>query len=433
MRHSIITLLICTAVLLSSVQGQNSFTLRLDETNTLQAILDILTTSRAMNYGEWHPNPTAGDPNYFIYISSGSVNLNGADQSITLSLNGTAYAEFSMGFFPFSFSKEKDISIEVSGIPTLVTDPATGQADIALTVTSVNLTVEDVWPNWLPGSSDLSVTLEDHYDGLVFINLLELYPDLDPYYFNNPELIVTDDALLISVHLNQELVLANKSTSNPDGYLPGNLSLENLDTPELTQLNKPSPSSVLARMNDRYIATTHERVIGNEVHLTWTNNVDHKLTTDPFPLSQEFFEEGVIAWYKVQEAVNISSNRQVELQFKDPWYYDETTHSQPDDFRPISPGQYQVFLNQNPQFRDEYPIYRLKAPYVVATQSDIYVFDHWESSGSDDAVFDAQGATTTTNRETPVVFKNPGARVMAKYVNALTEGRIVEIGVQQRP
>jgi len=29
----------------------------LDETNTLQAILDILTTSRAMNYGEWHPNP----------------------------------------------------------------------------------------------------------------------------------------------------------------------------------------------------------------------------------------------------------------------------------------------------------------------------------------------------------------------------------------
>ena len=57
MRHSIITLLICTAVLLSSVQGQNSFTLRLDETNTLQAILDILTTSRAMNYGEWHPNP----------------------------------------------------------------------------------------------------------------------------------------------------------------------------------------------------------------------------------------------------------------------------------------------------------------------------------------------------------------------------------------
>ena len=57
MRHSIITLLICTAVLLSSVQGQNSFTLRLDETNTLQAILDILTTSRAMNYGKWHPNP----------------------------------------------------------------------------------------------------------------------------------------------------------------------------------------------------------------------------------------------------------------------------------------------------------------------------------------------------------------------------------------
>lgn len=268
MRHSILTFLFCTAILLSSVRGQNSFTLRLDETQTLQEMLDVITTSRAMNFGEWHPDPTVNDPSYFIHVSGGSIDLNGSDQSITLNLNGTAYAEFSVGYSQFGFSSEKDVNIEVSGIPALGNGPGTGQADITLTVTSVSVTVEDVWPDWLPGSSDLSMTLEDHYDGLVFMNLLEFYPDLDPYYFqsNAPELTITDDALIISVYLNQELVLANKSTANPAGYLTGSMSLENMDTPELTQLNKQSPSAVLARMNDSYIATTNEHVIGDEVH-----------------------------------------------------------------------------------------------------------------------------------------------------------------------
>jgi hypothetical protein len=38
-------------------------------------MLDILVNSRALNYGEWDPDPSVND--YFIKINSGTVNLNG--------------------------------------------------------------------------------------------------------------------------------------------------------------------------------------------------------------------------------------------------------------------------------------------------------------------------------------------------------------------
>ncbi len=413
MKNSIIMIIIITIIVSSPLKSQESFSIQLDETQTLQEMLDILTNSKALNFGEWHPNPTVEDPNYYIRINSGTVDLIGSSNSIYLSLQATAYAEFNVAWNTFGFSHSESIYIDVLGTPSIENDLVTGLSNIVVNDISVILTF-DIWPDWLPQENIVTVNLEDHYMDLSFINLVEFYPDLDPFYFqsNFPELTVTDNAIFISVSLNQELELANKSIANPTGYLNGSLSLENTDIPELTQTNKPSPSLLFARQNDDYSATTHDRIIGNEVHLSWTNDVDHKLTTDQFPLLQEYFTEGVIAWYTEQRTITIASTPDgAGMDFHDPWYYDEATQIQPDDFRPISSGQYQVFLEQNPDFLPTLPIYHLKAASSYATGREIYAFHHWEGRDVDFG--------NSNNRETTIVFHSGDAIAEAVYVNAL--------------
>jgi hypothetical protein len=420
MKKSIITLISIVMMLTSSLKSQDSFTLRLDETQTLQEMLDILVNSRALNYGEWDPDPSVND--YFIKINSGTVNLNGFDNSINLSLGATAYAEFNIGWDNFGFSYSKDMTIDVSGTPAIENDPVTGLSNVVLNDVSVVIAV-NIWPDWLPIEFIVRMNLEDRFEDLSFINLVEFYPDINPYYFQSsiPEISVTNDAILISIQLNQELEIANKSNSNPLSYLNGSLSLQNFNTPVLTQSNKSSPSLVFARLNDNYKATTHDHTIGGEVHLTWTNNIDHKLTTDLFQLQQIYFNSGLTAWFEEQNTITIASSiGGVALDFHDPWFYDQTTQSQPDNFRPLSEqgdgnGNVQVFLNQNPNNLSSLPIYRLKAPSVgQVTQNDILVFDGWTVSPAGGATLSNSDAPTTS-----VVFLNEGVSITANYVSAL--------------
>jgi len=405
-------------IYISLLSGEESFTIKLDEQQTIQPLLNIVTSSGAMNFGQWSYN---SGTDFFLRVNSATVDLTAANERVNFTLETTAYMNINVSE-TIDLEHEGNITIYLSGSPLIEYYSESGRCRIVFQNISISFESGE-WPDWMIAFANFSAIYAVHFSNMFYFNLVEFYPNLSQYYFQSslPEITVTDDAILISVFLNLELELANKSIANPIGYLNGRLSLQNIDTPELTQTNKPSPSLSFARLNDDYVATTHDRIIGNEVHLSWTNNIDHKLTTDQFLLLQEYFNEGVIAWYEEQRTITITSNLEgAGLDFHDPWYYDETTQTQPDEFLPISPGQYYVFLEQNPDFQPNQPIYRLKAAASYATGTVIYAFDHWDGR---DISFG-----NSNNRETMVVFHSGDATAEAVYVNALT-GAGVQVNV----
>jgi len=148
--------------------------------------------------------------------------------------------------------------------------------------------------------------------------------------------------------------------------------------------------------------------------------------------------------------INVNLTGSHTIQFKDPWFVDYADPSYGNNLRnrgsdavfrtrstPFCPdytttyenGQsYKgVFMDQNLTFNSTKPIYTLKAPQIgQVTSSDIYVFDHWQSPSASVAGFNSSGATSTTNRETPVVFKSANATVTAVYtaVNQIADYRL---------
>jgi|GEM_PF-5525714 len=118
----------------------------------------------------------------------------------------------------------------------------------------------------------------------------------------------------------------------------------------------------------------------------------------------------------------------VQIQFKDPWLIDYTDPEFPNNsrnrgrnapFKTLSSGNlgtdtnhHGVFLNQNATFEDGIPIYRLRGPAIgQVTQTEIYAFDHWEGTNTDFG----NGVTTSSHRQTPVVFTGDNAHIKAVY------------------
>ena len=77
--------------------------------------------------------------------------------------------------------------------------------------------------------------------------------------------------------------------------------------------------------------------------------------------------------------LSITSDFDIDLEIKDPWWVNPDTDEQPDPpiFHTISAGtNYEVFLDQDPNQGMQY--YSLRAPdTLMVTQSDIWVFDRW--------------------------------------------------------
>ncbi len=418
MKNTLNTIFITILLILFPLKAQNSFSFRLDETQTLQELLNVMVNTKSLNYGEWHPDPTISDINYQIKINSGTVDLIGATNTINLSLDATAYAEFNIAYNNFGFSHSKDLMIDISGEPSIEKDIESGDAFIVLDNITVGLTV-NVWPNWLPIESTVTFNLGEHYSELLLVNLVEFYPQLNPYFFRDdiPELNITDDALFITVNLNEEIVLSNKSTSDPDGFLSGTLSLYNIDTPELTHLNQPSPSILFARLNDSYIATTHSEVIDNEKQITWTNDLDFRLTTEQFQMEQMYFNDGLSAWFEEQHEISITAiGAEISPEIQDPWYVRDDGSQTGEDWISIVEF-YNIFLNQNVNFNPGYLIYSLRTSTILNTDTEGFnVFAEWVG----DQVDFGGGNTTTTARETDVVFLSGSAGVEAAYYNVST-------------
>ena len=148
-------------------------------------------------------------------------------------------------------------------------------------------------------------------------------------------------------------------------------------------------------------------------HHYWNDNeVDFTMSLEFWGWDNNYTET---AQFQNINEISINNNilgSIISMEIQDPWLSQNET-----DFTEITGGIHEVFLNQNDQFQDGIPIYRLRAPNIGgATQSEIYVFDQWVGTAGE--VDFGDGATSTTDRTTDVVFKTSGATVTAQYVDA---------------
>ncbi|MFQ6610347.1 MAG: hypothetical protein ACE5D7_06040, partial [Fidelibacterota bacterium] len=175
----------------------------------------------------------------------------------------------------------------------------------------------------------------------------------------------------------------------------------------------------LAENSENFVRTKNKVIDYSSLkyeHHHWNNDIDNILYQNSF--TADYLLEEIS---KFKQVVNLTINSQVPdiILLRDPWYayQDNGTWIQPDEFRPLSEqdddnGNMQVFLNQNLEFNDTDPIYHLKAlPFYVTTYA-IYEFSQWYA---ENAIFDVNGSTSTSNFETPIVFISTGATVEAQY------------------
>ncbi|MBN2602312.1 MAG: hypothetical protein JXR87_09995, partial [Candidatus Marinimicrobia bacterium] len=123
-----------------------------------------------------------------------------------------------------------------------------------------------------------------------------------------------------------------------------------------------------------------------------------------------------------EEINNINLSSQYPIMFHDPWYYNSQTQTQPDDYRTVTSGSFNVFLNQNSDGLPDIPIYSLKAEKRIVTTSDILVFTGWSVSKGTATFLDGAGSL-----ETRVVFGSAGATITSNYSSAITNGLTVEV------
>ena len=216
----------------------------------------------------------------------------------------------------------------------------------------------------------------------------------------------------LTYNRNRYIDLINKSLDN-DENLGGLLSLS-VDNSIIEYNQILSGNKVQIPNRDITVnVQTHNDTLQGQKHLKWGNNSEYfKLEENNLFIESD--APSLAAKFDNQSSVTITSNipNNTQLQIHDPWYYDVNTQTQPDNFQPLTSGQYQVFLEQNESFDPDLPIYRLKAPNIYATEGGIYEFDSWHGSG---ITFNASGDTATNSREANIVFMNANARVTAEY------------------
>ncbi len=396
----------------SFVWSQNYFKIVLDEGTTLNSVFDVLIEAGALNYGSYS---SASGAQYAVNVTNIDVDIvDASDHNLELSVSLSLYADLSIG--NGLFSNNHNLTLDMEYEMTSEYDPI--EKNLSLFADLIYCDIGNI-PDWFEHWLDYQFQM---FDQIPIVELFNIYPELNEYYFSEPIISFTNDAVIVSVALNDELLIANRSVDNPSGFLDGTLSINNITTPALTQSNIVSPSNVLARLNDQYIASTNNIAINDEIHWGWNTANDYKLKTNQLQLTQQYFTDGLTAWFDDQEAISIGTTiddfGDVNFKIHDPWFVENPESDpedwiQPDNFRPISPRQYQVFLNQNEEFLSDQPIYTLKAPNLYATENAIYQFERWHGSN---IKFNVAGATETNDRITDVVFLNGQASVTAEYI-----------------
>ena len=402
------------------IANEKSVSIIIDENETINNTLNLLTKADVLNFGDYNSEGLA----YFFRVNTFSVDLTTGGMDLTL--NTTAYIGYATEIIGADISV--NITLDISADFDLVYD--SGVYKLILDNFYLNPNIEN-WPDeYLPSIPDFfNLYAATCLENLVLFTIPNPFPEIDPNLFETtaPLIELTDDAIIVYLTVQSMTVLANKDINNQDEYLGGTLSLYNTSNSTLNKLNKPSPSTVSVNAGDTYHAKTHSIELSGLYHKTWTEDIDYKLTTTTFPMENYYIEQNIIAYFdeknSVTMSVNPSSVTNEVIQYHDPWYYNESTQTQPDCYRTISPGTYSVFLDQNENFYDNIPIYSLKAPHCGGiTQNVIYGFSEWEA-------FDDSDQPVSTNsewihiehpgeHETSVVFKKAGVKIQAKYIAA---------------
>lgn len=242
----------------------------------------------------------------------------------------------------------------------------------------------------------------------------EIYAQSDQSYYHD---VISEQTM--SYVLNQLLnpnpiSVTFKNVADDGSELDGYLSVSDY----YTQITSGAVKSVPG-FTPLTVFTNQQNLSNNEdellQHHHWNDDEGELLISH----SKIFFPNVVDkAIFKNVEDVTLSDNIQgynVDFWFKDPWYVENPEDdledwAQPDDYRTISSGDFDVFLDQNEKFLDGIPIYSLKAPRIHQESDKWYLFKQWSGSNVDFG----GGATTTTELETPVVF-SAGAEVEAEY------------------
>ncbi|NQV37578.1 MAG: right-handed parallel beta-helix repeat-containing protein [Candidatus Marinimicrobia bacterium] len=226
---------------------------------------------------------------------------------------------------------------------------------------------------------------------------------------------MTDQSMsyLLSLLLYPQVDVTFNNISENGTLLDGYLSITgyNPQIPSGSQQPVPGYTPLIIKTNQRYLDS------GSLKHHHWNSD------NNEFHLEhiEEFFPSDIDeARFLSVNDVSIMDNvaeYSVELQLHDPWYFDVSAQTQPDEFRLLSDqddggGNVQVFLNQNDQFNSAYPIYSLKAPQYYANTTGIYEFQNWTGNGVD---FGEGINNPTSDSQTDVVFLQNNATINAVY------------------
>ncbi len=189
-----------------------------------------------------------------------------------------------------------------------------------------------------------------------------------------------------------ELRIANEDLSTNN--LGGTLRIDNF-IPEIS-----SGDTLDIPKSNTFTFRTDEQIQSNKQHWMW-----NETSTQYFLHHKNSFiiNSDELAIFKATNNIDFASSITQPsdlILFKDPWYTDENNY-QPDslfELNDIAPNDnYDVFLNQNPEYQHDDPIYQLCAKEYFADTLSIFEFDYWGGTSVD---YD-----TTTNLCAEVVFQ----------------------------
>ena len=180
-----------------------------------------------------------------------------------------------------------------------------------------------------------------------------------------------------------KMLVTNQIETSPQN-LGGELSLVNherntMDFPVIeSALEKP----VIVEESRLYSAETMEQDLGlndEYKHFKWDTDQDHFLVKENFQINANHISNGLTAWFRQTQEVIVTSNvLTAPIQIYDPWYQDDETGIQPDDYHLLETLQYPVFPDIDPEFMVDH--YILRAPNFIHDNSLIYRFLNFTSS-----------------------------------------------------
>lgn len=203
-----------------------------------------------------------------------------------------------------------------------------------------------------------------------------------------------------------QLKLTNNSTSSSETFSSGSARTVSTSTNYTIE--------TLPRVFEDY---EYDGAEGDYQHHNW-NSVDDKYILEN-DFTPNFYDNTMDAKY--YEINGVSIYTPAPINYYDPWYYDVNTQSQPDDYRSISSGSYDVFLDENSTFDNTKPIYSLQASRYQKVGDTYYLFKQWTGNN---AVDFGGGDTTSTDIETDVVFSS-GAQVTAEFYTVEVDDDVI--------